>query len=84
VIGSAAMALAGPGRPPYLGLMAQPLSTPQTIPAALHPARKAVPLAAMAGAGLAALAVLGASALWFHYGTAVFFEMIASGFQACF
>ena len=33
---------------------------------------------------LGALAVLGAAALWFHYGTAVFFEMIAAGISACF
>ena len=35
-------------------------------------------------AGFGALAVLGAAALWFHYGTAVFFEMIAAGISACF
>ena len=35
-------------------------------------------------AGLGALVVLGAAALWFHYGTAVFFEMIAAGISACF
>ena len=35
-------------------------------------------------AGLGALALLGAAALWFHYGTAVFFEMIAAGISACF
>ena len=34
--------------------------------------------------GFGALAVLGAAALWFHYGTAVFFEMIAAGIAACF
>jgi hypothetical protein len=28
--------------------------------------------------------LLGGSALWIHYGTAVFFEMIASGIAACF
>jgi hypothetical protein len=28
--------------------------------------------------------LLGALVLWFHYGTAVFFETIASGFAACF
>jgi hypothetical protein len=28
--------------------------------------------------------LLGASALWIHYGTAVFFEMITSGIAACF
>ena len=36
------------------------------------------------GAALGAILLLGALALWFHYGTAVFFEMIASGFAACF
>jgi hypothetical protein len=36
------------------------------------------------GAVLAAAVLLGASVLWFHYGTAVFFEMIASGIAACF
>jgi hypothetical protein len=33
---------------------------------------------------LAAAVLLGASVLWVHYGTAVFFEMIASGIAACF
>ena len=33
---------------------------------------------------LAAAILLGASVLWFQYGTAVFFEMIASGIAACF
>jgi hypothetical protein len=28
--------------------------------------------------------LLAAAVLWLHYGTAVFFEMIASGFAACF
>ena len=27
---------------------------------------------------------VGTLVLWFHYGTAVFFEMIASGISACF
>ena len=35
-------------------------------------------------AGLGVLVLLGAAALWFHYGTAVFFEMIAAGISACF
>jgi hypothetical protein len=34
--------------------------------------------------GLGAIVVVGAAALWFHYGTAVFFEMIAAGISACF
>jgi hypothetical protein len=37
------------------------------------------------GSGVVAAAILlGASVLWVHYGTAVFFEMIASGIAACF
>jgi hypothetical protein len=31
----------------------------------------------------AVAAVIGAAALWVHYGTAVFFEMIKSGIAAC-
>jgi hypothetical protein len=38
---------------------------------------------AIAGAALGAVALLGTLVLWFHYGTAVFFEMIASGIAAC-
>jgi len=36
------------------------------------------------GAGLGAAILLGTLVLWFHYGTAVFFETIASGIAACF
>lgn len=39
---------------------------------------------AWGAACLAALVLLGAAALWFHYGTAVFFETIAAGVSACF
>ncbi|MEH6951853.1 hypothetical protein V4R08_11020 [Nitrobacter sp. NHB1] len=39
-------------------------------------------VAGSAAAGAALL--LGALALWAHYGTAVFFEMLASGIAACF
>ncbi|WP_246788221.1 hypothetical protein [Bradyrhizobium sp. CCBAU 53421] len=35
-------------------------------------------------AGIGGLASLAAAALWFHYGTAVFFEMITAGIAACF
>jgi type IV secretory pathway TrbD component len=31
-----------------------------------------------------AVLMIGALLLWLHYGTAVFFEMIASGVAACF
>ena len=41
-------------------------------------------LIVVAGAGLGAALLAGALVLWFHYGTAVFFEMIASGIAACF
>ena len=33
---------------------------------------------------LVAVMLLGASVLWIRYGTAVFFEMIASGIASCF
>ena len=36
------------------------------------------------GAVLAAALLLGTLVLWFHYGTEVFFEMIASGISSCF
>ena len=62
--------------------MAQPISTRQEVqPPSARPGRPAL---AVAGAGLGAALLLGALALWFHYGTAVFFETIASGIAACF
>ena len=60
--------------------MAQPVSTQQTLP----PSGKLAPAILIGVAALCAMAVLGALALWVHYGTAVFFEMIASGISACF
>jgi hypothetical protein len=41
-------------------------------------------IVAAAAAVLGGVLLLGALALWFHYGTAVFFEMLASGISACF
>jgi hypothetical protein len=38
----------------------------------------------VSGAGLCAVLLLAALILWAHYGSAVFFEMIAAGFAACF
>jgi hypothetical protein len=64
--------------------MAQPVFTPQEMPAALRPARRLAPAIAIGGAGLGIVILLGALGLWFHYGTAVFFEMIASGISSCF
>jgi len=64
--------------------MAQPVLT-QHEPVAAAPSARVVRTAVVwAAAGLAGLAVLGTLALWFHYGTTVFFEMIASGISACF
>jgi hypothetical protein len=78
------------GQPPYpvasLGWsqMAHPLSTPQQLPGALPPARRIARAMVVAAAALGVALLLGALVLWFHYGTAVFFEMIASGISACF
>jgi hypothetical protein len=36
------------------------------------------------GGSLWALLLVAALGLWFHYGTAVFFETIAAGFASCF
>jgi hypothetical protein len=38
----------------------------------------------LGGVGLGAVLLLAAVILWVRYGTTVFFEMIASGFAACF
>jgi hypothetical protein len=60
-----------------------PVSTPQPIPGAL-PERR-TPQVILVGMLIAGAAILlGTLVLWFHYGTTVFFEMIAAGFNACF
>jgi hypothetical protein len=64
--------------------MAHPLSTPQQLPRALPPAHRVARAAVTGAAALGVCLLLGALALWFHYGTAIFFEMIASGISACF
>jgi hypothetical protein len=84
VIGGAGIALARQGNWPYLNPMVQPVSAPQAM---LVPARRQGRVAAAiawGAAGLGVLALLGAVGLWFHYGTAVFFEMIVAGVSACF
>jgi len=65
--------------------MAQPISTPQDASAAISPPgiRPLRAVLAVAGAGLGTALLLGTLVLWFHYGTAVFFETIASGISAC-
>jgi hypothetical protein len=65
--------------------MAQPISTQPQMPGALRPARRRLaPAMVVASVALGVAILLGALVLWFHYGTAVFFEMIASGIAACF
>ena len=59
------------------------VSTPQHR-RTLQPARRIAPAIVAGGGVLGVALLLGALALWFHYGTAVFFEMIASGIAACF
>jgi hypothetical protein len=64
--------------------MAQPISSQPEMPAVLQPTRRLAPVIAVGGAGLGVVILLAALVLWFYYGTAVFFEMIASGIAACF
>jgi hypothetical protein len=56
----------------------------QTVTAARRPASGVAFAIVIAGAVFAAVTLLAAAGLWFHYGTAVFFEMIATGLAACF
>jgi hypothetical protein len=62
--------------------MAQPLSALQPDVAA--PRRWLRPVLLWGGTSLVTIGLLATFALWFHYGTTVFFEMIAAGFAACF
>ena len=64
--------------------MTDPLSTTQQLPGTLQPATRLARAMVVGGAGLGIAVLLAALVLWFHYGTAVFFEMIASGIAACF
>jgi hypothetical protein len=62
--------------------MVQLLSTPQ-LTASSRGARLSRALA-VGGTVFAAALLIAALILWARYGSAVFFEMIASGFAACF
>ena len=64
--------------------MALPISTPRELPGMRKPAGRIASVIAIGAAGLGLVLLIGAGVLWFHYGTAVFFEMIASGISACF
>ena len=87
MIKAAQAVLARPPGEPYLNWM-RPAVHRISIEESAAPARR--PLGGVAfgiivgGTVLAAAALIGASVLWVHYGTAVFFEMIASGIAACF
>ena len=63
--------------------MAQLVSTPRGLPRTPGTARIARAVV-IGGAALGVLLLLAAAALWLTYGSTVFFEMIASGFAACF
>ncbi|WP_349629563.1 hypothetical protein [Bradyrhizobium guangdongense] len=45
---------------------------------------RASSLPVMVASGVAGLVLVATLALWFHYGTQVFFEMIRTGLSACF
>jgi hypothetical protein len=59
-------------------MMAQPVSTPHGT------SGRVTPVIVTGGAAVGAVLLVGAAALWWHYGTTVFFETIAAGFSACF
>lgn len=49
------------------------------------PSQRGIASTIVSGSAVAGvILLLGALALWAHYGTAVFFEMLASGIAACF
>lgn len=78
------IALAGRRNRAYFKHMVQPVSASHGMTAPASAQGKVASAIAWGAAGLGALALLGAGALWFHYGTAVFFETIAAGVSACF
>ncbi|MFT4118061.1 hypothetical protein [Bradyrhizobium sp.] len=65
-------------------VMAQPLHPTRPLQDNSSTAGRTSSVLLLAGAGFGGLVVIGAFALWFHYGTQVFFEMIRTGFSACF
>ena len=79
-----AIPLACPGNWPYLNPMVQPISTQAGMMATTPRQGRVAAMIVWGAAGLGTLAVLAAAALWFHYGTTVFFEMISAGISACF
>ena len=57
-----------------------PMPDDISISDAIAPRRAAIAIAA----GALGLVLAGTVALWAHYGTAIFFEMIRAGLVACF
>jgi len=77
------MPVAAGARPPYVTERRLPPSREATMAdiVSTSPRLNRRPLIVLAVAGGALLAAT--IALWAHYGTAVFFEMIRAGFAAC-
>ena len=76
------VALARRPKRAYLTWMLQ-TAHPVSVEENAAPARRLASGIVIGSSALAAAVLLGASVLWVHYGTAVFFEMIASGIAAC-
>ena len=64
--------------------MVQLLSMSQMLSRGVRPANGLSRVLAIGAVGLGIVLLLAALILWAHYGSAVFFEVIASGFAACF
>ena len=64
--------------------MMQIVSTPQPFEPTSRPASRLARVVVVGGAALGVVLLLAAVVLWMRYGTTVFFEMIVSGFAACF
>jgi hypothetical protein len=74
--------LAGRCGVPYLKVMLKPAHQGMLLPARRP---SGVAFAIIVGSAVVvATMLLAAAVLWIRYGTAVFFEMIASGLAACF
>jgi hypothetical protein len=84
VIGRAGIPLAARRNSLYLNPMVRSISTSQAMIAASQPRGRVASAIVWGAASLGVVVLIGAAALWFHYGTAVFFEMIAAGISACF
>ena len=84
MIGWAAAALARSRNSAYLRPMSRPTPAPNALLRATPPRARASSIIVWSAAAVGALVVLAAAVLWLHYGTAVFYEMIAAGIAACF